>query len=351
MATGHTLDANTVVLWRLDDGPNAINVADAAGNATLNTITGNVWSTPPGLIGLCRVLDGSNYVKSGVATSSALALTLSSGSWTVEAWIYINEYPAGDGTLVDLLDTSYAHGIIRTGIKGTPNGATTGAMFTFYADTPGGNTGFYGTASIVPIHQWVHVAWRRYQEADLTWSIDHWINDTMMEKATHATAPAALNVSDTFWALGIHPAAGVAGYWATASTKPGCYVDDVRVSKIKRTDAEIIASYQAGIAGSKPSLPTISNFTPGTNLASNGTFSFDVTTTALLDTMIWVTLGGTTKELVWDGSAFVNGYTGSSRSAITNGYTYTLSRTGGWPAGTVTPSVKVIDTSGQEVAG
>lgn len=60
---------------------------------------------------------------------------------------------------------------------------------------------------------------------------------------------------------------------------------------------------------------------------------------------VWVTYEGRAPDIVHDSESFADLFASSTRASITNGYRYTLRRTGGWPAA---PTVRVrpVDASG-----
>lgn len=95
--------------------------------------------------------------------------------------------------------------------------------------------------------------------------------------------------------------------------------------------------------------PVVTNFSPatGTLLLPNTVISFDVTDAHLALVGIDATFPDGTAETVHDGFQFVGNYTGSAntKTAISNGYTYTVLRNGGW---LFAPTLKfpVVDSGG-----
>lgn len=85
-----------------------------------------------------------------------------------------------------------------------------------------------------------------------------------------------------------------------------------------------------------PLSPTISNVTPsGGAVLPTDVIQFDVTDVSVLamTVVVWVAYPSTGEtEMVYNGSAFTSRFPSSTRIAIANGYTFTLSRVGGWPA-------------------
>lgn len=102
-----------------------------------------------------------------------------------------------------------------------------------------------------------------------------------------------------------------------------------------------------------PTAPTISNVQPAaaTAIASTDPVSFDITDPEGFVRILLVAdfplLG--IREVIHDGTSFSPNYTGfgNARTAITNGFSYSVLRKGGWP---VSPIIipYAIDTTGQE---
>lgn len=120
------------------------------------------------------------------------------------------------------------------------------------------------------------------------------------------------------------------------------------------------ADYFHGKAGMELSIgsgkdltnPVISNFSPapGTPISSTQVISFDVTDNiGLFTRIIIIARFGTTQEVVHDGSSFSFLYSNASCTVapITNGFHYTVLRTGGWPS-TMIFEPFAIDTDGNE---
>jgi heme/copper-type cytochrome/quinol oxidase subunit 2 len=98
--------------------------------------------------------------------------------------------------------------------------------------------------------------------------------------------------------------------------------------------------------------PTIGNYVPAlsSTIAATDSIQFDVLDNASMRSVVIAARYQTnTGELVHDGSQFLWPFTLSTRTIISGGYRYVLTRTGGWQA---PPSIQVfaIDTSGNENA-
>jgi hypothetical protein len=101
-----------------------------------------------------------------------------------------------------------------------------------------------------------------------------------------------------------------------------------------------------------PIPPAISNVlpTPGTPVAVTDPISFDVTDLdGFRSILVGAKFGGVLiEELVYNGTSFTAPYaTGSTCTAIANGFHFSLARFDGWPGSpTITPYA--FDTTGQE---
>ena len=98
--------------------------------------------------------------------------------------------------------------------------------------------------------------------------------------------------------------------------------------------------------------PTLTNVSPasGSTIGAADSVTFDVTDeTGLREVIVAVEfLASGSYEVVHDGTSFAQAYRSSSRTAVTGGYRYTVSRAGGWPS---SPQIRIfaIDTSGNEL--
>lgn len=98
--------------------------------------------------------------------------------------------------------------------------------------------------------------------------------------------------------------------------------------------------------------PVIGNFSPapGVTISPGRAISFDVTDDAgaLGRVIVLVEYPSGAYEVIWDGDRFAAAYVaGSTRSAIANGFNFSVKRLGSWP-GSPTIRALAIDTSGNE---
>lgn len=96
--------------------------------------------------------------------------------------------------------------------------------------------------------------------------------------------------------------------------------------------------------------PSIGNFNPapGSTINPGDALEVDVTDNLgqLLITHVWVVFADGSAELVWDGDDFTAFYEAlSTRTAITDGYRYSVRHLNGWSQG-VTLKVDAVDQAG-----
>jgi len=119
---------------------------------------------------------------------------------------------------------------------------------------------------------------------------------------------------------------------------PGQYVEGILASRG-------FASLQIG--GDVPEVTYVSP-APASTIGENDPIVLDVTDTdtANPSTFLFVQYVNGAVEVVWDGGAFTPFYAGSTRVLITDGARYTLRRTNGWIAGSITFKANAIDDTG-----
>jgi len=104
-----------------------------------------------------------------------------------------------------------------------------------------------------------------------------------------------------------------------------------------------------------PGAPTVGTFSPAdsSSISKTTAATFHVTDeTLLLRAVVYATHSTGLVELVHDGSAFKAPYAvGSTRSSISGGYAFSVSRTGNWPAAGLVLTIIASDAQGNETTG
>lgn len=378
----HSLDVNTVALWRLDEEVvKPVSYADAAGTYTLNP-SATPLSLVYGRFGAAR-FNRSNATASGAADAAARAAARA-GAWTIEFFVqpfkipddwpgreYVlslgHEWTNEDdnnlfsisllqneflGTASSNSDTNYPSteaSLIRRIRCEWYYGSSPDSMF---VETPVGIG--------VPVDaNWHHVAIRKSNSGT---KLEIFIDGVLKSIFTGLTNTTGGANAD--WCL--------FGYAQPPSDPYAPFrgmLDDIRFSNIARTDNEIradaeIRSFNSfvinpwGTSGPTPpptpTPPVVGSFSPapGTSITASTPLEFSVTDNSGLFTRIILiadfrALG--IREIIHDGYAFGPNYRGpyNSIASIANGFRYSALRTGGWPE---SPTIQpfAIDREGTE---
>jgi hypothetical protein len=145
-----------MVSWWPGDG----NANDIRGSNNGTLVNGATFS--PGKVGQAFSLDGTNdYVLVGDPIPASLQIQ---NEITIDAWIYVTEYPSGDGTYgLGLIagsqyDTAAAGASIFLDGRTNPDGQTAPAGHIHFQIGDGASFHTTNTQTQVPLNQWVHIA-------------------------------------------------------------------------------------------------------------------------------------------------------------------------------------------------
>ena len=341
--SGHAIDASTLALWRFNDVSGST-LPDASGNGYDMTIVGGTPTTVTGITGgNGRTLTSSIYAEIATPTPFINAFTGLTG-WTVEAWVK-RALTTGDTSRRYFFSCAGSF----AGDVGTDNAvascglSTDGGPAIFWErnfnDSGSPSNGFNAcdqaaTGNHVPQGIWVHVAWRRNADSLGSSSTDFFYNGQLaVSFASKKTAGISTPIATHYAHIGRF-------YRSTNSEGWTGDVDEVRLSSVPRTDAEILSSFMR-VYGSVPSgaTPTISNLKPvdGGQVATFTPVSFDLTTSdavPFLKTFVWAKYTGSdVVEMIYDGDAFTPYFSSSVVTATTKGKHFSVVRgNGGWPS-------------------
>jgi hypothetical protein len=357
--SGMILDSDTLLLYRFEEAAATDGLTDESSNnydstltesgATIRLLAGTTLGT--------RVISARSFGMGDAAVMSeptdqyftgavdaALVAALKS-AWTIEAWVNI------------MLRGSLACPIIQfspSAANATEDGNVLAQLLVNSSgriralwEAPA-ETFIIATqtaGSIVPTGIWSHIAARKRSLGGGNYTVDFFLDGVELE---HGTVGTLANASGG--------AAGttliVVGRDQGASRTRG-FIDEIRVSSKERTNAEILESYTRGTTSSSIP-PEVSNVSPsvGSQITPTTPISIDITDEPAGEfrrAVLHAAYSGLDWwEVIHNGDAFAPNYaTGSSRTAITNGYRYSLLRRGGWP-GSPTFTPIAIDTSGAE---
>jgi len=354
--SGHTIDADTLALWRANS-VSGTTLPDATGNGYDMTIVGGTPATVAGITGGNGItLTSSIYAELATPTPFITAFTGLTG-WTVEAWIR-RALTTGDTSKRYFFSCAGSF----SGDVGTDNAvascgvATAGAPNIFWErnfnDSGSPSNGFnacdqVATGNHVPQGIWTHVAWRRNADSLGSSSTDFFYNGQLMHSfASKKTAGISTPITTHY--------AHIGRFYRSTNTEGWTGdVDEVRLSNIPRTDAEILASFMR-VYGSSPSgaTPTISNLYPadGGAMGKLTTLRFDVTTSdavPFLKTFVWASFGDSDAvEMIYDGTAFTPFYASSAVTNTKGGKHFEVTRVNGWPS-KPRLSVSAVTTQGK----
>lgn len=202
------------------------------------------------------------------------------------------------------------------------------------------NSTFTTSRGLAPFGTPVHLAFRKTMTG-ATWTGDVFVNGVNVHTSTGLTnGDGSGNVEGSYFRIGQGNSTATDGIFTA---------DDVRISSVARTDAEILEDYQRGAGLRLPIITWVtSNASP---LNPTDVIEVDVTDDNVLSGLqIFVTTTAeSVTELIAKNNSFETDFNGnSSRANITGGTRYTLLRDNVWTSTTVTITVTVIDVNGNQ---
>lgn len=405
---GLMVDSDTVALWRLDESTASSNAVDETGNYHL--VAQNSPGIATGKIDGCRTFNGTNQRFVSAQTLAPRPIFL--GEWTIEGWIKIGNLSTNavvfsydaTGTIgtantlagVEVISGSY---YLRMYWEHSDPGVTEELV------TPATNS--------VPQNTWTHFAVRKKLNVDgVTYDMTIFINGVTVttrsqvqnadggDSSDHAIALGGFSNDSQYWMLG---SLDDVRFSSVARTDDEIYADyqtGARVIKILREppkswtgsgysldfdgplardlDGEPhfvhgsgvklhlgnVVSFNAGriktpilyndsdnLLPTSPTAPVISDVNPsGTTIQPNNSVSFGVTASELASSLIYVKYSGLPTELIFNkNTGFLSPFSNSKLIQSGNLYTYTISRSGGWPEAPIL-SMAFTDKYGQTIS-
>jgi hypothetical protein len=331
----HTIDANTFALYDFNES-SGTTLGDVSGNARHMTWVGSP-TVIGGLSGNARTLNGSTQYAELLSDANWRTLFTASTGWTIEAWVRIPLASGGSTRQYFFSNAGSFSGETLANNALCSTIMTNGGGYGIFWEHSTGTNGIDQQSNDRALGQgrWSHIAWRR-NAGTPTATTDVFINGQLVRTYSAATLAAGGTAATQYNHIGRFYRDNSGNSWSGD-------IDEIRISDIPRTNSEIGTSYQAGL-GISATPPTISNLSPanGQRIGVTQTISFDLTLSdvgGLAKTMVWAQYSNGLSELVCEGIAFTPAFAADSTTvAITNGYTYTLSRRGGWP---LPPSISV----------
>lgn len=226
---GHKKDLNTLALWRLDETTSIAAAADATGVYNLPVGGGNLIPVP-GLVpdsGLAKLFPGvvaSSYIGAGNAAMGTALL----GEWTIEAWIRIDAFGSAiDSRIIDIQDATRRYVWFSI--------SAVGRLEVFWHSGAGVSQFIDEATTTLVIGTVYHVAAKKVSLGGGNYRVDFFVNGLKISSSA-STPNSSASGAPTSVTLG--SGVGGAPFFGI--------IDDVRISKILRTDAEIFESYRRG---------------------------------------------------------------------------------------------------------
>jgi len=256
-ALGHLLDANTVALWRFNvigSGPSGV-IPDETGNYPL-TNTGGYWDTGLGQNGVAprasqigfgayRGAYGSTGSLPLLSAAAPAAVTALSGEMTAEFWVAQFGINFTQGTII-----SFANGTQAVFEIVLPNSGNIEVLWNGAGNVNVSSSSYFGDGASWAHRNfsWAHVAVRRRFTGGL-WLLDFFTNGAFRTTIKRTGGGGGVPL----WAPGPFIGAPYTFRLTGGAINIGNDVfqgilDDVRISKVARTDAEILDSYHRGFA-------------------------------------------------------------------------------------------------------
>lgn len=236
---GHVLDDNTVALWRLNEASASDNAVDATGSYNLTQ-----YGSPDivsGQIGNGRLLNGSSkfFQRLGDANLG----TVLNGDWTYEGWVYLDSTFSVQSNLfiynglrfsLDQPDTVLA----EVGVM--PDRTIYWHQWHATDNTTDG----FSTATL-QTGKFYHVAVSRTAQGGNLFTYRIYVNG-ILDTTTPDVAGLSYAVTGASHHIGLGNYTGISGPGSGGNVLNG-RLDDTRISKVARSGAEILQSYQRGL--------------------------------------------------------------------------------------------------------
>ncbi len=350
------LDSNTIFLYRLNDAADAV---DQCGRVPL--VAQDQFAALPtlpltndtSLAARSKTFNGSTSASQLVTpvgpndVNMGLA-TVFRGTCSIDFWVKVCPE---SGSNLD-------HGIILLNAPGvetvdanffavgiTFDSLVNGYSLTYQWETGSGSDHLYTTPNNtityvqMQMGRAIHVGIvKTVTGGNLVWKT--YINGVLMDTSgSLANYDGTMNTATALFNIGSVYSTGFAGG-----------LDEVRISTIARTGAEFAAIYATATDLAAPVITLVSP-TDASTIAKSDVVTVDVTDTGGFSSLLFEVSYGEgllMREVIHDGDAFSNNFTGGSntKNTITNGFRFTMLRDGGWPANAVHMKVIVTDATG-----
>ena len=235
---GHVLDDNTVALWRLDESAASDNAVDATGSYGLVPF-GNPDAVS-GQIGNGRLLNGSSkyFQRAGDANLGVVF----NGDWTYEGWVYLDPAFGNPGVLFIYNGLAFSFNQPDT-ILAEVQVNQDRKIVTTQWHSPTTATDVISN-TVLQTGQFYHVAVSRTAQGGNLFTYRIYVNGVLDNTTSDVPGLSSPVTGDTHF-IGLGCYTDIAGFGVGSAVLNG-RLDDVRISKVARSDAEILQSYQRG---------------------------------------------------------------------------------------------------------
>ncbi len=266
---GHILDDNTVALWRLNEASASANAVDETGIYHLTQ-----FGSPDSISGRIdngRLLNGSSKFFQAPA-DAGLGEALN-GDWTYEGWVYLD--PSSSGWIDLLIYNGLAFSYNQPDTILAEVGISPDRKIFWHQWQSTGSYTEIASNATIQAGQFYHIAVSRTAQGGNLYTYRIYVNGVIDTTTTDVTG-LSYAVSGASHYIGLGNFTSIEGFGIGGNVLNG-RLDDTRISKVARSDAEILESsqrvvpaYTVNFVVSPLGTGTLSGTTSQTGIASGG---------------------------------------------------------------------------------
>jgi len=237
---GHVLDDTTVALWRLNETSASDNAVDATGSYPLqqygnpDVVAGHAWNG--------RGFDGSTkffQLPGDLAMGTAM-----NGDWTFEGWVYLDNTFSANAILYIYNGLNFSGAPQDTILAEVGVNPSKKVYWNQWHTSSGSDLTQGVSGAALQTGRYYHVAVSRAAEGGNLFTFKIYIDGALDNTTTGVSghsSPGTVTGASHYIGLGCYT--GASGLGNGGSPLNG-RLDDVRISKVARSAAEILHSYQ-----------------------------------------------------------------------------------------------------------
>jgi hypothetical protein len=235
---GVPVDSDTVALWRLDEAHADDNAIDAAGNYALQQF-GSPSAVDGHIDGGRRTGGSSKYFQ---GHGDAALGSVFNGNWTFEAWVYVDDTLTSDGIL--LMYNGLAFSLVDSDavLASIVLMQNRSIRWTQWQSSSSEMAGY--SSGTLQSGRFNHVAVTRSAQGGNLYTFRIYINGALDTTVTDLPG-LSYAVTGEDHSIGLGCYTDISGFGNGTCVLDGI-LDDVRISKVARSDAEILQDYQRG---------------------------------------------------------------------------------------------------------